>query len=64
MRGLQRKDAAILKGMQILHNYIRLHEGLDGMTPSEACGIKIKGDNRWITLIQNASQSQKVKAGN
>jgi len=55
MRGLQRKDTPILKGMQIYHNYIRPHEGLDGKTPAEACGIEVKGENKWITLIQNAS---------
>jgi putative transposase len=55
MRGLQRKDTAILKGMQIYHNYFRPHEGLNGKTPAEACGIEIRGDNKWITLIQNAS---------
>jgi len=41
---------------QIFHNYIRPHEGLDGKTPSEACGIKIEGKNKWLTLIQNASK--------
>jgi hypothetical protein len=30
--------------------------GLDGKTPSEACGITIGGDNKWITLIQNATK--------
>ena len=30
--------------------------GLDGNTPAEKCGIKIKGENKWITLIQNASR--------
>jgi len=40
---------------QIYHNYIREHEGLDGKTPAEACGIKIEGKNKWKTLIQNAS---------
>lgn len=28
--------------------------GLDGKTPAEACGIEIKGDNKWITVIGNA----------
>jgi len=55
MRGLKRKDTPILKGYQIYHNYIREHEGLDGKTPAEACGIKIEGKNKWKTLIQNAS---------
>jgi hypothetical protein len=32
------------------------HEGLEGKTPSEACGITVKGNNKWLTLIQNASK--------
>jgi len=28
---------------------------LDGLTPADKAGIKIKGNNKWITLIQNAS---------
>lgn len=59
MRGLKKKDTPILQGMQVYHNYIRLHEGLNGKTPAEACGIELKGDNKWITLIQNASQKTK-----
>jgi hypothetical protein len=45
-----------LNGMRVYHNYIRPHEGLNGKTPAEACGIELKGDNKWITLIQNASR--------
>ena len=45
----------ILKGYQIFHNYIRPHPALKGKTPSEACGIEVKGENKWMTLIQNAS---------
>lgn len=59
MRGLKKKDTAILPGYQIYHNYIRPHESLDGKTPAEACGIKVLGPNKWITLIQNASQKIK-----
>jgi transposase-like protein len=58
MRGLKKTDTPILKGYQLFHNYIREHEGLDRKTPSEACGIKIEGKNKWITLIQNASKEQ------
>jgi len=25
---------------------------LDGKTPSEACGIEVKGQGKWITVIQ------------
>jgi transposase-like protein len=56
MRGLKIKETPILTGYQIFHNYIREHEGLEGKTPAEACGIKIEGQNKWLTLIQNASQ--------
>jgi putative transposase len=55
MRGLKRKDTPILRGYQIFHNFIREHEGLNGKTPAEACGIKVEGKNKWKTLIQNAS---------
>jgi putative transposase len=56
MRGLKKRRTTILKGYQIYHNYIREHEALNGRTPAEACGIKIEGNNKWITLIQNASK--------
>lgn len=55
-RGLKKEDTPILKGYQIFHNFIREHEGLDGKTPAEACGIKVEGKNKWLTLIQNASK--------
>lgn len=56
MRGLKTKDTPILKGYQIYHNYIRPHEGLKGKTPAEACGVEVTGENKWMTLIQNASK--------
>jgi putative transposase len=55
MRGLKTKTTPILHGMQIFHNYIRPHAGLNGKIPSEASGIEIRGYNKWITLIENAS---------
>jgi len=58
MRGLKTKETPILTGYQIFHNYIRAHEGLEGKTPSEACGIKVEGKNKWLTLIQNASKKR------
>ena len=44
--------------MQIHHNFIRNHMGIDNMTPNEKAGIKIEGKNKWITLIQNAKLHQ------
>lgn len=48
-------EQAILFGI-FVRDYIRPHMSLDGKTPSEMAGIKIEGDNKWVTLIQNASQ--------
>jgi hypothetical protein len=31
--------------------------GLNGMTPAEKCGIKIDGEDKWKTLIQNAAKN-------
>ncbi len=56
MRGLKKDDTPILKGYQIYHNYLRPHEGLKGKTPAEACGIQIEGQDKWLTLIQNATK--------
>jgi transposase-like protein len=56
MRGLKKKDTPILTGYQIFHNYVRPHMGLDGQTPAEKCGIMIEGENKWLTLIQNAEK--------
>lgn len=55
MRTFKKPHSPILSGMQIYHNYIRPHEALDGQTPAEKAGIKIEGENKWLTLIQNAS---------
>ena len=58
MRGVKKEDSIIFDGCQLYHNYVRPHMGLDGRTPAEACGIKIKGDNKWITVIQNAKRQK------
>jgi len=58
MRTLEKPDSPILSGMQIYHNYVRPHESLKGRTPAEAAGIKVEGENKWLTLIQNASQKR------
>lgn len=57
MRGLKKEDTPILAGYQIYHNYIREHEALDGKTPAELAGIKIEGQNKWLTVIQNATNT-------
>jgi transposase-like protein len=56
MRTLEKPDSPLLSGIQIYHNYIRPHDGLKGKTPAEAAGVEVKGNDKWLTLIQNASK--------
>jgi len=51
MRTLEKGDTPILSGMHIYHNYIRPHQALDG---------KIKGKNKWLTIIQNATRDNSI----
>ena len=57
IRSLKTDDSPIITGMQIYHNYIRSHMGIDGYTPSEKAGVKVEGLNKWVTIIQNAQVS-------
>jgi len=59
MRGLERQDSPILTGVQIYYNFVKPHMALDRKTPAEVAGIKVNGDNKWITIIQNASKNAK-----
>jgi putative transposase len=61
MRGLKKVDTKILPGYQIYHNYFRPHMALNGKTPAEKCGIKIEGENKWQTVIQNAVMKKEVR---
>ena len=54
-RGLKKDDSPAITGIKLYHNYIRPHMSLDGDTPASRAGIEIKGDNKWLTIIQNAS---------
>jgi transposase-like protein len=58
MRGLKIKTTPILTGYQIYHNYIREHQGIGNLTPAEKCGIKVEGENKWVTIIQNAKKNE------
>ena len=58
---LKMMDTPILKGEQIFHNFIRPHMALHGTTPADKAGIEIKGENKWITIIQNASKKEDTK---
>lgn len=62
MRGIKKMDTPILTGYQLYHNYFREHEGLAGKTPAEIAGIKIEGQNKWMTVIQNAGKVSNIPA--
>jgi len=55
VRGLKKDDSPLLRGYQIYHNYIRPHMSLDGQTPADKAGIIIRGQDKWKTIIENAS---------
>ena len=46
--------------MHTYKNYEKPHP-LDGKTPAEACEIIVEGENKWLALIQNESQTAKEK---
>ena len=55
MRSFKKVDNPILKGLQIYHNYIRGHQGLqENKTPAEKAGKEIEDNDKWLTIIQNA----------
>jgi putative transposase len=59
VRGLKKEDSALIEGFPVFHNFIREHEGLGGRTPAEAAGITVEGENKWLTIIQNAKHEQR-----
>jgi transposase-like protein len=59
MRSLKKPDTPILTGYQIYHNYVRPHMALKGKTPADLAGIQVKGVDKWLTIIQNASKRTK-----
>ena len=61
MRGMQTKETAqkIIEAMRIHYNFCREHSKL-GMTPAEVCGIKIEGQNKLLTLLQNSTAKKPV----
>jgi transposase-like protein len=61
VRGVKKENSPLLTGLQIYHNYVRPHMGLEGKTPADLSGIEVQGQDKWLTLIQNASQISKVQ---
>jgi hypothetical protein len=47
-------------GMQIHHNFIRPHMALGGKIPSQVAGVIIEGENKCLTMIQNAAHGPRI----
>ena len=60
LRGLKKKDSPVLPGMIMYYNFFRPHSDIGGITPAKAAGIKIGGQDKWLTVIGNAAMSRKV----
>jgi putative transposase len=57
-RNLKTDSSPILTGMQLFHNYVRPHMGLNGKTPADLVGIDVRGKDKWLTLIENAAETK------
>ncbi|MBU4255813.1 MAG: transposase [Candidatus Thermoplasmatota archaeon] len=45
--------------IRIYYNYLRPHQALNGLTPSQVAGIPINlSDNRWLKMIELANMSK------
>ena len=60
MRGLKIEETPMVEGHRLFYNFIKLHEALNGKTPSEEAGISIEGDNKWLTLMKKSIKHQKA----
>jgi len=60
MRTLEKPDSPILTGYQLFRNYMRPHTALNGKTPADMACIRIKGQNKWMTIIQNAKNRDRT----
>ena len=56
-RGINSENSLVYRIFLLDYNYIRPHSGIGGKTPAEAAGIKIRGHDKWLTLIQNAADA-------
>jgi hypothetical protein len=56
MWSLKKPDTPIPTEYQMLRPY----EALDGKTPAEVAPIKVEGQDKGLTIIQNASASPKI----
>jgi putative transposase len=64
LRGLKTERTAqtMSETYRAYYNVIRPHQALNGKTPAQQANINLNlGKNKWLTLIQNASQGKSTK---
>jgi len=61
MRALKTDETPIIEGHRLFYNFIKPHESLNGLTPSEKAGITIEGDNKWLSLMKTSLSYKRYK---
>jgi transposase-like protein len=61
VRGVKKEESPLLTGLQIYHNFVRPHMALNGKTPADLAGIRVEGENKWMTIIQNSTMNKNPK---
>jgi putative transposase len=55
MRGFKSESNPITNGFGTYYNFIRKHQGLNGLTPSQKADIELNlGQNRWLDLLRQS----------
>lgn len=63
MRGFKGKEQLFADGFRNYYNFIRSHQALNGLTPSQASGIELNLDrNRWLSLLKKSLGKPSGKA--
>ena len=57
-RGIKKMSSPLFDGFQTYYNFSKKHGGIDKRTPAECAGIRVDGNNKWKTIIQNAALLQ------
>lgn len=62
MEGVFLLSVLMVVGIGLLALLYGIHESLNGETPADRAGIRVEGDNKWLTIIQNASHAATERA--
>lgn len=61
-RGFKSKEQNISDGFRTYYNFIRKHQGLNGLTPSQKANLDLQlNRNRWLSLLKKSLENNGVK---